>query len=77
MLPPKRHEHEKKHPLDPDSLLAKTFALKHLMSLGLPPQASMIPAGAEQENTKALVVKKPNQKARAVILHQIYKTPGM
>lgn len=67
---------EHKSPIQEDSLLAKTFALKHLMSLGLPPQPGQFPADTKIENTKAIMIKKPNQKQRGIIIHQIYKTPG-
>lgn len=72
-----RKHPEHKAPLDQDSLLAETMALKHLISLGLPPQSGMLPSGMESENTKSITIKRPHKKAQTAIIHQIYKTPGM
>lgn len=67
---------EHKHPVDPDSTLAETQALRHLVSLGMAPQMGAIPVGAEEENTKSLMIKPQKGKARGIMIRQLYKQPG-
>ena len=74
---PRKHYHEKHHPIDQDSMLAKAQALKHLVSLGMAPQMGAIPVSAQAESTKALMIKPPKGKARGIMIHQLFKQPGM
>lgn len=75
---PKPHyPHHNKMQEDQDSGLAKAQALKHLMSLGLPPQPGEFPSNTSIENTKALVIKKSKKVPSSVFIHQILKPPSM
>jgi hypothetical protein len=74
---PKPHyPHHHRQEEDQDSMLAHAQALRHLMSLGLPPQPGEFPNNTTIENTKALVIKKPHKVPRGIIIHQIMKQPG-